>query len=62
MIPDDDNPELTKFMVAMRFAGREDFATLPREERQARDKAMMQLPYLKGQKNDFCSLVEATRT
>ena len=26
MIPDDDNPELTKFMVAMRFAGHGDFA------------------------------------
>ena len=42
MIPDDDNPELTKFMVAMRFAGHGDFATLPREERQARVKAMIQ--------------------
>jgi hypothetical protein len=41
MLPDDDNPELTKFMVAYRFAGHVDFATMP-EARQERARHMIQ--------------------
>jgi hypothetical protein len=41
MIPNDDNPELTRFMVAMRFAGDVEWATLPKEERQERAGAMI---------------------